>query len=402
MKNRKRKSNATKRTMNKRQYKEEFQNLFNCSVLSSMPVKPHCLTELSMRQKSRFLDNCITVSDLKFFQDESSNSLHSEYDKVSFGKNVKYCKCADLGSDIGNMYNIHLDKMRNRTLLITMPVDECKKSISLTTYVLNSMLEHGSYGNNQSGLVVLGLISLAEMNENIIWTNKDILDLRKYKPNVVREGEHFQSKGSYFSFGNRANYRKDGNSSVTLYADKIKNNGIITKQEKIRCEAIERKSEQSLSYSINKLSIYLPNVNSLLSPILDTVLKVPGGRNILKKAPKFSNGIFKTSICVNASTKVFHTESDCTYTVVHVPNQDLNIDEDKQHTDRNFLFKLNQKITICIPMKPGISIMFSGAYLTHRQALHANDSNFLNLSAYGNSTLFNHIRKSLKRLPTKS
>ena len=80
------------------------------------------------------------------------------------------------------------------------------------------------------------------------------------------------------------------------------------------------------------------------------------------------NGIWQSCICVNAETEVFHTEQDCTYTVIWIPKQSKEIAKEvsKDHNCR-FLFKVRDKCLIGIPLEADVTFLFSGSLLTHRQ-----------------------------------
>jgi len=63
-----------------------------------------------------------------------------------------------------------------------------------------------------------------------------------------------------------------------------------------------------------------------------------------------------------------------------------------------FLFHLTAKKYMSIPLYPGVSFIFSGTFLTHRQhrleKTELNKEKFFNIASYGNKRLFNHIKKS--------
>ena len=110
--------------------------------------------------------------------------------------------------------------------------------------------------------------------------------------------------------------------------------------------------------------------------------------------------MWKTNVCVNATAGQFHTEKDTSYTIITVPMQDYG----KQKREGNtyeFQFRLDDNNCIVLPMTPELTFIFSGIFVTHRQACNSKTSNnlepFINLSSYGNERLFNHICKSFFR-----
>ena len=118
----------------------------------------------------------------------------------------------------------------------------------------------------------------------------------------------------------------------------------------------------------------------------------------LQKTLASNNGLWQTCMCINAETADFHTENDCTYTMIHVPKQEKNYCQ-CQHF---FSFKLSTDISIIFPLNKGTTVMFSGLYLTHRQLSNKIDTDkkdaFVNFASYGNARLYRHIRNSLKRV----
>ena len=68
-------------------------------------------------------------------------------------------------------------------------------------------------------------------------------------------------------------------------------------------------------------------------------------------------------MCVNAATEEYHIENDCTYTLIHVPNQKRHAKSSKYY----FSFKLSEETNICFQLKPVTSLIFSGQFITHRQ-----------------------------------
>ena len=96
-------------------------------------------------------------------------------------------------------------------------------------------------------------------------------------------------------------------------------------------------------------------------------------------------------INVDAQTHSPHTERDCTYTLLGVPRQ-----EDVHKKKYCFEIHLNTTVTLAFDMTEGVSILFSGYLLTHRQQRLAGD-NFFSNAAYANGQLFSNAKQSLNR-----
>ena len=108
--------------------------------------------------------------------------------------------------------------------------------------------------------------------------------------------------------------------------------------------------------------------------------------------------MWQSTICVNAQTTQLHTENDNTYTVVSVPKQCV---ETKILPEHIIIFELKKKDTLGIAMEHGVSFIFSGKFLTHRQALNENkvsNETFLNFASYVDEKLFNHGKATNNRV----
>ena len=106
-------------------------------------------------------------------------------------------------------------------------------------------------------------------------------------------------------------------------------------------------------------------------------------------------GLWQSSVCINYQTSILHSENDCNYTMITTPNQcTKNVP--------TFLFEIKKGYTIGLHMDPGLTFMFSGKYLFHRQMIldqkDTNDSTFINLASYGNDKLFNHFKSTVARV----
>ena len=108
-------------------------------------------------------------------------------------------------------------------------------------------------------------------------------------------------------------------------------------------------------------------------------------------------GIWQSTMAVNGYTMELHHEDDCTYTVIHVPQQADPI------LMKSYAFQsaLGKKCNISFPFHDHTTILFCGTYLTHCQTCEDistnNDKCFINFGAYGNRRLLSHIRKSFQR-----
>ena len=66
---------------------------------------------------------------------------------------------------------------------------------------------------------------------------------------------------------------------------------------------------------------------------------------------------------MGSQTEEFYCKNDCTYTIIHVPNQGLK-SNGQNSRDYTFIFKLREKYNTAIKLKRGIPFLCSGKLLT--------------------------------------
>ena len=107
--------------------------------------------------------------------------------------------------------------------------------------------------------------------------------------------------------------------------------------------------------------------------------------------------LWHNSVCVSCQTTTFHTENDCTYTVMCVLQQEVTR---RKNISYIFMIQFKSNLNIGFKLDYGLSF-FSGKYLTHKQSLNENtiENNdvFINLASYGNEKLYIHLKATIKR-----
>ena len=165
-------------------------------------------------------------------------------------------------------------------------------------------------------------------------------------------------------------------------------------------EYMERKSCRELTFGIKSLCRVFPNLQTYISPALETIHDIQQdiGNLNLKVLDHTHSNLWQTSICVNSQTEQLHIENDCTYTIITIPRQDSK--NGKQ--EYNFITQLMDNHDIGIKCDEGVSFLFSGKYLTHRQSCNNNttscESTFISIASYGNARLYNHLKITIKRV----
>jgi hypothetical protein len=344
-----------------------------------------------MTEHKRLVDNCIHLEQSSI----CTVTKRLVFNKVIYGKNVKRKKSTKIfknQSIPSNELNMH--KTKKRLVVITAMKDDCAK-------VLPDLLTSSSRHNTDSSNVVVLLACVLKIpsSENKVWCHDDFSHVKKCKPNIIQSCNHHNSTGYYASFGNKGSYDKATFSSVGQYCTKKKSK--LSDQITVNQQATmyEQYCADEISRSVNALSSYLPNIRSIVAPVLQVAFEQQQIDNKdlnLQANLSSSDGCFQSCICINAETQTYHTEHDCTYTMITIPSQ--------THTKKStivydFLFELTSKQSINIPLEAGVSFIFSGLFLKHRQnkshGICTADNTFFNIASYGNKKLFYHLRKTM-------
>ena len=369
----------------------------------------HTLVELSAKQWIRYQSNSILVEDIVLDKTNKRNPLVS-YQKITYGGNI-ITRRKKFISD-GKMLHYKeptIGNIKGNFLFITAKKEDilCLSKETLivdgsTQNIGDNLFENGT-SYCPSGIVVLMFCKLQNIRNKTgyTWGSHQANFCHATKDNLIdANSSHFGSKGKYYSFGNRGNYDMVDDSTVTLYVSKKYKNELRSKLAVMNADVLEEMAGAELQSAVNDMKKVLPNVTNFIAPTLNTAFQIQNviGNYNMNKVSISECGLWQSSICINAETTQLHTENDCTYTVITVPKQDIIKESTDEYT---FLFDLKKGETVGVKMVYGISFMFSGKYLTHRQAHNESTANknsvFVNLASYGNSKLYNHIKKTIER-----
>ena len=348
-----------------------------------------------MKERQRHENNTISVEGLSL----SACKKEIIYNKIKYGSHIKF-KTTTTNSGGRKIYNksIHLEKIKNRYILILAQKKECLK-------ILPDLFVSSSVTNKTpSGTVVIMacVLDTKKFNQSSPWQSADFTKLKSCKPNILSSSSHHGSVGYYASFGNKGSFDKTTHTSVGQYVKKRSNNPIKQSSINATANSYEKRIDVQINSSVASISKFIPNIKTLISPVLETAFEIQKetGSINLQSFPSSKNGCWQTSICVDAQTSHFHTENDCTYTLISVPDQ-VCFKSSANSNNYSFIFKLSNTELINLNLIPGVSFIFSGMYLTHRQNKNRDETStndvFFNVASYGNKRLFNHIRKSINK-----
>ena len=317
---------------------------------------------------------------------------------MRIGSNLKFKRKSRCDIPSALYTEIDLNRTKSNFLMITGTKEECTKYFP-------SLIVSSSVNNiKPSGTVVLlTAISNSIKTTDKIWSIDDSRIIKKSKPNILASNTHHNSKGFYASFGNKGSFDKCIHSSVGQYSNKRSSSTQKQLQINYFANTYERYVADEISISTKDLSKVLPKITSIISPIVSTAFELQSfKKNInIKEGYASNSGCWQSSICVDATTGEFHSENDCTYTLITIPNQST-IKSQPAGDNFHFLISLTEKKILNIPLHSGISFVFSAQFLTHRQHrnayIYSNDDDvFFNVASYGNKRLFHHIKKSFNK-----
>ena len=362
----------------------------------------HSLIELSTTQWKRYGDNCICVTGIKEQNLTKPNTL-MKYSTVKFGEKLHLQK--HIYRSKGKTIHCKRLLLKNIRGGFCMIVGE---KTELMLHNPNLMIADGSGSEKEcdsdrqykgSGYVMMFLGRLQRQTDisKYLWGKEKTGVVRYCKSNIIKgNSSHHGSSGNYFSFGNRANYGLLNRSSVTQYVPKKYRSNKASKASQLDAEFMEKIVGRELELGILYLSTIIPNLKLYIAPVLSVANQIQNdiGSCNIKELECSSSGLWNCSLCISCQTEELHTENDFTYTVINTPAQV------KNGLEVNFLFQLQDKLTVGIELIPGFSFLFSGKYLTHRQSVNdktVNDGEFINIASYGNHRLYNHIKSTVKR-----
>jgi len=112
------------------------------------------------------------------------------------------------------------------------------------------------------------------------------------------------------------------------------------------------------------------------------------------------SGILNAHLCMNAQTRVKHTECDSSYTVICVPRHPQESTTSGYFNIGEFEINITDEKAFVVPLKIGTILVYSGYLLTHRQQIRKKNTNvspFVNVVSYNSEKLFNHLMESFRR-----
>ena len=259
--------------------------------------------------------------------------------------------------------------------------------------------------SNRKAYVVLGMAikNLSIMKKDLSFDLNDVNIARKYWINQTKTKEdfHFDTIGEIFGQGYGPKYciNEVTNLSIDKFATKNKN---TSKSENSLHEQTKRKIYALLDCCIDHMFASFPLFKSNISP---HITKLQGHFVLYEKDDQTEiklcrNGILNAHLCLNAETRLKHTECDSSYTIICVPPQPKACDKNGEYNLAEFEFNTNDDEAYVLPLRPGTILIYSGYLLTHRQQIRKRNEQykpFINIVSYSSQKLFRHLMQSFRR-----
>ena len=361
------------------------------------------LMELTIRQKNHFQNNIIHLWNLRC----CPNNNHIYYDGIRFGKSVFTIKNR-------KNHTFNLGKTKRNFIMFTANKSECLQ-LAPNTHCYGTVMTYKPKSDYElsppmSGVVILMIAVLNDYEKKkgfkSVWDNNIHKLAKECKQNSLNNYDHHGTKGFTYSFGNKPMYGMNDGSSVGLYANKRSK---IDRRQNIineKASMLESMCATALNEGIACVSKYIPEIKHLLCPIINAAYQKQSDANmqLLDKGNTYDDGFWNCFMFVDGKIEDFHTEKDCSYTFITVPQQILhsNLTENEKP---KFVFKIDEERELFLPLVNGVSFLYNATFLTHRQTYNAvlkkDEPRFYNISSYSNEKLFNHLRLSFKRMINK-
>ena len=236
-------------------------------------------------------------------------------------------------------------------------------------------------------------------------------EIKFAKPNICStysKTSHFDSQGYVSLFGNKGFFgMTDEISSVNIYTNKKSTNPDTQQKIDETALKIETICATEVHKAVEGISQILSQTKNVIAPILQVSydMQMEYGNINLKKVLTSDDGLWYSEVCMNAITRIFHTEKNPTYTLINVPEQQQDPKKDARN-DTYFLFEINLDMIYALKMSENICFLFHGSLITNRQfsqdgyedkKVRDSKVTFFNIACYRNERLYKHIKKSFKR-----
>ena len=266
-------------------------------------------------------------------------------------------------------------------------------------------LDYKELGGKKKAYV---LLAMAEKNEIVkkdefTVSRADIQVAKKLWVNQLqKEGSfHFDTTGRIYGLGYGPKYSidKKTNLSIGQFASKKKKKTDLEEKEE---DILKKKIFNFLQTSIEQIFLRFDGFQRNISPNISKLqihFDLFDRDNDIEMGLQ-KKGILNAHLCLNAQTKLKHTECDSSYTTICVPPHEMEKTVTGTYNKAEFEFNINDDEAVVLPLEVGTIIVYSGFMLTHRQQIRRFDDDvlpFINVVSYNSKKMFNHLMESFRR-----
>ena len=387
-----------KKTINHENLWEEYCKFMN----SNLPKKkkyhesPHIIVRQSLHL---IVDNSIILNNPSISQDSSlQRKINYEVEKI--GRNVK------IWSKNPRYKNVLIDEIAGRRLYVIVNVKLVNNMSGLIFFdEFGTRLETEKITKMKKAFVLLAMVEYSDkMSKSGISISTEDIELgnKLWVNQIKTDGSfHFDTSGKIFGIGYGPKYSIDAktNLSIGQFAGKRKK---ISDEDMILQAALKKKIFKFVCHSLTSIydtfNVLEKNISPNISKLqihFDLFNEIDENEMTLQR-----NGILNAHLCLNAQTRMKHTERDSSYTMICVPPHEKESTDSGAHNKAESEFNLSDDEAIVIPLKIGTTLIYSGLMLTHRQQIKKlNDrvKPVVNIVSYNSQKMFNHMMESFRR-----
>ena len=270
---------------------------------------------------------------------------------------------------------------------------------------LGKRMEPADVEKQEKSFVLLGMVQKnSSLKKNIIRIDDDDIKLasKMWVNQIKADGSfHFDTSGKIFGLGFGPKYSIDEatNLSIGQFAGRKR----VTSDKDARQQIILKK--KIFEFTRTSITSVFSTFNSLQQNISPQVSKLQIHFDLFETEKRDEtylqkNGILNAHLCFNAQTRVKHTESDSSYTIISVPDQQKQATLTGFCNKAEFEFNVTEHEAIVIPLQVGVTLVYSGFMLTHCQQIRQLNEDvrpFINVVSYNSQKMFNHLMESFRR-----
>ena len=328
-----------------------------------------------------------------------TNYSRKWYPNICKGISRTTYNISDIGINLRNQFQKQKMKRTGNNLFLLKNIKNNFMSISVD--IDENMRNDPNLHIISNGTTGRALILLATFEENEaipVFIDSEIVKMfKQYKYNLASKTtttSHFGSVGHVFGTGIVPHYHLDKDLSFGEYCYK-KKNGCLSDESFMNATV-----NTCMKNAISSFQKVIKNVDQWLFLVSSVVHeKICREKdNIPWNMTKDSIHVFLSSqFNINATTKYSHTERDSSYTIIHVPSQEI------KKNNYYFHFQISNNEELQIKLEKHVSMCYSSYMLTHSQrkskqtkSEEGTDS-FVNISSYFSKRLYDNIVSSLHK-----